>query len=381
MRRAFLLLLTTPVLLSAAPDPVRQAAAEAVAAQIEADRLELAATRTGDELTKLRAQQSAAAADILAAEAQLALAATQHRALQSAANASAARLAAAQQPAAQLLAGLVQLGRRPPLLALADRASLGELVRARALLDAALPVIRVRSAALAGQVDADRNLAWAAAAANAKLKGRRDALTATQARFAKLEAAASLRLAADGGAALGAGDRALSAVEAADLLASNAAGQRQAHRNAIAAAAFAEAPSRPTTVAQAGPAIAWQLPSPAKVTVGLSEISTSGVRSRGLTLATQRGARLTAPAAGKIAFTGPFRRRDGIVIIDHGSGWMTLLTEVRTPLVVGATVAAGDPLGRALGPVTVELRRDGAPQPAALIAGSSEILLNSSKRG
>jgi septal ring factor EnvC (AmiA/AmiB activator) len=118
----------------------------------------------------------------------------------------------------------------------------------------------------------------------------------------------------------------------------------------------------------------WQLPAPARVLVGLAEVSANGVRSRGLTLGTSRGAAVRAPAAGKIAFAGPFRRHSGIVIIDHGRGWMTLLTEVRTPLSVGESVAAGAPLGRALGPVTVELRQNGLPQPAALIAGSSQTL-------
>ena len=377
MRRAFLLLLSAPALMSAAPDAVSQAQAEAVAAQAEAARLETAAARATDEVGRLRAQRAAAAAAISAAEAQLALAATQQTSLQSAANASAARLAAAQQPAAQLLAGLVQLGRRPPLLALADHGSLGELVRARALLNAALPVIRARSTVLAAQLDDSRKLASAAADANAEIARRRDALTATQDRFAALEAQANARLASLGGAALGAGDRALGASENAEMLASGVISQRDASRQAARAAAFAEAPAR-TATASTKPShdqdFNWYLPAPAKVLVGLAEISSSGVRSRGLTLATFRGTPLTVPASGTIAFAGPFRRHDGVVIIDHGRGWMTLLTEVRTPLAVGSVVAAGDPLGRALGTVTVELRRNGTPQPAALIAGSSVTL-------
>jgi septal ring factor EnvC (AmiA/AmiB activator) len=377
MRRALLLLLSAPALLSAAPDALSQAQAEAVAAQAEAARLETAAARVTDEVGRIRAQRAAAAAAISAAEAHLALAATQQTDLQSAADASAARLAAAQQPAAQLLAGLVQLGRRPPLLALADHGSLGELVRARALLDAALPVIRARSTVLAAQLAESRKLASAAAEANAELARRRDALTATQDRFAALEAKANARLASLGGAALGASDRALGASENAEMLASGVISQRDASRQAVRAAAFAEAPARPastTTNSPPDPEFSWHLPAPAKVLVGLSEISSSGVRSRGLTLATFRGAPLTVPASGKIAFAGPFRRHDGVVIIDHGSGWMTLLTEVRTALTVGTAVAAGEPLGRALGTVTVELRRNGTPQPAALIAGSSATL-------
>ena len=80
------------------------------------------------------------------------------------------------------------------------------------------------------------------------------------------------------------------------------------------------------------------------------------------------------PAAGTVAYAGPFRRHLAVIVLDHGDGWMTLLTEVRTTLPRGTRLAAGDPLGRALGPVTVELSKDGRPQPAALIAGSSPLL-------
>jgi septal ring factor EnvC (AmiA/AmiB activator) len=112
------------------------------------------------------------------------------------------------------------------------------------------------------------------------------------------------------------------------------------------------------------------------VRTGLLEVSPAGVRSRGLTFANASGAAVLAPADGRVAFAGPFRRHDGILIIDHGRGWMTLLTEVHTDLGVGARVKGGAPLGRALGSVTAELTRDGKPQPAALIAGSSALLSN-----
>jgi septal ring factor EnvC (AmiA/AmiB activator) len=55
----------------------------------------------------------------------------------------------------------------------------------------------------------------------------------------------------------------------------------------------------------------------------------NGVRARGLTFAACAGTGVVAPAAGRIAFAGPFRRRAGVVIIDHGGGWATLLTDVR----------------------------------------------------
>ena len=72
----------------------------------------------------------------------------------------------------------------------------------------------------------------------------------------------------------------------------------------------------------------------------------------------------------------PFRRHDGVIIIDHGRGWMTLMTGVRPERRKGERVKAGEPLGRALGSMTVELSTNGTPVSAALIASSSQMVSN-----
>jgi len=115
--------------------------------------------------------------------------------------------------------------------------------------------------------------------------------------------------------------------------------------------------------------------------VGLGSVSSNGIRSRGLTLKTFAGQEVMAPADGVVAFAGPFRRHDGVVIIDHGQGWMTLMTGVRCQLGKGARIRLGQPLGRALGPVAVELSTNGTPVSAALIAGSSRLLSIKGKSG
>jgi len=117
------------------------------------------------------------------------------------------------------------------------------------------------------------------------------------------------------------------------------------------------------------------------VVEGLGAVSDAGVRSRGLTLRTGRGAAISAPAAGIIRFSGPYRSHDGVVIIDHGGGWTSLLVGVASTLQPGARVAAGQPLGRALGPIDVELSQNGTRVSPALIAGSSATLSNGSKGG
>jgi septal ring factor EnvC (AmiA/AmiB activator) len=81
--------------------------------------------------------------------------------------------------------------------------------------------------------------------------------------------------------------------------------------------------------------------------------------------ATRAGAQIIAPRRGQIVFAGPFRGYGQIVIIDHGSGWTSLVTNMsRLTVRVGQNVGDGAPIGRA-GPgsprVIVELRRAGQP--------------------
>ena len=110
---------------------------------------------------------------------------------------------------------------------------------------------------------------------------------------------------------------------------------------------------------------------------GLGSVNRAGIVSRGLRLGTPRGAPLIVPADGRILFAAPFRGQDGLVIIDHGDGWTSLLLNVASDQPRGAKVLRGQSLGRALGPIGIELRRNGVPISAALIAASSVPLSNS----
>ena len=67
--------------------------------------------------------------------------------------------------------------------------------------------------------------------------------------------------------------------------------------------------------------------------------------------------------AGKVSFAGRYRSYGQIVIIEHGNGWNTLLTNLDAVQVAkGATVRQGDVLGTSGGGATeigVELRKNG----------------------
>lgn len=377
MRRRLVpvLLMAAPIILSAA-DPLTVARKDAAAALAEQSRLEgLIAAAKGTQ-AHLRAEQAAAAQGIVASEAALTLARVQAAEARADLDRLRQRLDAAQRPAAMLLAGLAQYGRRPPLFALASGRSTSDIVHLRALVESTLPVVDARTSGLRAQLAERELLATRVANARAAAATQARDLRIRQQRFAALEARLNQRLAALGSAALGASDIALSDVAAADTAAGRALAQQQGRRNAEALSRLIDTPARPFAPAESAPAGAfhWQVPVPGPILSGLGEISVSGVRARGLTIGTPSGSPVVMPAAGTILFAGPFRRHLSVIILDHGGGWMTLLTDVRTTLPRGTRLQPGETLGRTLGTITVELSKDGRPQPAALIAGSSPLL-------
>ena len=347
--------------------------AEAVRAEAEAARLTKAADAARGEAGKLAAEQRAAAADIAAAEARISEADAMLQAREALVRNSTARLAARQAPVAALVAGVVNLGRRPPLVSLAADRDLTQMVRMRALLDVVVPRIRAQSAALSGELAANRRLVDQAKTARTALASARTALTKRQQQFAALEAKSLDRAATLDAGASGADDRMLAATEGVSALGNERDRARAANRLAGELASFPPAPRRPFAPDSRAPAppFAMIVPVDAQVVDGLGQVSLSGIRSRGTTFAARPGAPVLVPADGVLVFSGPYRRHDGIAIIDHGRGWMSLIVGVRTSPPKGSRLSRGDTLGKALGPVSIELSTNGRPASAILIAGSS----------
>lgn len=350
----------------------RRAIAEARAAEVEVARLQRAAEQAQDEAGRLRARQAAAAEAIAAAEARISAADANARAIAARIASRRERLAREQAPAASLLAALAVMAERPPLLAILDRGSTEEFVRVRLLLDSTLPIIRKRTAVLREELEQGRRLQQSDELARSALIRSRNDLAERRRDFAALEQQA-LRLAEQRGTeALGAGDVALARGEQASQLASEAERSRAAREIAAELARMPPPPPRPGSPQGTSTGrVAYRLPVAAPVVEGLGSVAPNGVRSRGLTLATGRGAAVAAPASGIVRFSGPFRSYDGIVIVDHGGGWMSLILNVSSPLRPGDRVRMGDALGRALGRIGVELSRNGRHVSPALIAGSS----------
>jgi len=390
-RLALLLTIVAPALATASVqievprETIRQAlartSAEAKAAEARVEILKAREQAASDDATRLRAERQRAAADIVLTEARLASADVELTAARMAVASRGARLDRQRAPLAALLAGLATMGRRPPMIALADTNSIADLVRVRALIDGSMPVIARRSAALQAELAQGRKIAASADAARRTITVSRAELVKQQRHFAALEAQASARAAELRASASGVDDQVLAGGEAVldlggEAVAASAAGvaARNLARLPLASPRPFAPDSRP-----APPPLAYALPTSASVTEGVGNVSAAGVRSRGIRFATPRGSPIIAPASGKILFAGAFREHDGIIVIDHGGGWTSLLIDVAPTVSAGQRVGAGAPLGRALGDIALELRQAGLPRSAALIAGSSPPLSNSAK--
>lgn len=337
---------------------------QAVTAISEADRLK-------KRSAALAARIQSAEADISAGEARVALVSRRLAAQR-------ARLAEQQQPLLELAASLQQLSRQPPVSVLAQPGSLTDMVHARAVIDAAMPVIERRTAGARRELAALRTVRQqqavalkALSASKTQLAQRRDALTRleNEGRLRSRELMSSAQLEAD--RALGLGEKARDIVDLMDSLEADGAvraelaqlaGPLPRPRNPESGSTGATPPATPEAELAEG---AYRLPVVGRIVAGLGEVNEGGVRSRGVTIAARPGGQVVAPAPGRVGFAGNYRGYGKIVIIDHGGGWVSLLTGmIALSVGVGDTLDAGAPVGRAGSDdsrITVELRRAGRP--------------------
>ena len=356
-----------------AQDRLDRMRSEARAAQDQAAKLDEAARKARSERDRLTAERDAIVARIEALDTRIAAARLEQERLVAAIDRLQGVIAEQQQPAAALLASLATLSHRPPVLTLAASGSIEELVRTQALAESIVPLVEDRTRAIRGRAARLESL-------RAGLAERRGIIAREQDELASLRSELSARIdrqageASDLGVAAARADtRALASEEATADLADAATREAFAAEIAAALATYDPAP-RPPRFAEGRttgtPDFSYRLPVRGKILAGLGSLSADGVRSRGLTVGARRGADVRVPAAGTIAFAGAFRERDGVVVIDHGGGWTSLIANVATRVRVGQKVGAGARLGSALGAVDVELWHERRPVSPALIAGS-----------
>ena len=364
------------VALAQAPDDQRarlaEAKAQSAAAAARSAKLEQQAVSERDQAQQARAQEAAVAARIQQAEADIAAGQARLAIIDRLLGEQRGRLAAKQAPVVRLMAALQSLARRPAIISVVQPGSVDDLVHVRAVLANTMPVIRARTADVRADLARTRALQRQAGVATTALAESRTRLVAQRLALTRLEAAHRLRSRALGRDALFESDRAIALGEKArdivDLM--GTIGNQATTREALESLpAPLPRPLRPGEVAAPIDRVAWsratppyRLPVQGKIVTGLGEVSEAGVRSRGVTIAPLAGAEVVAPAAGRIAFAGPFRAYGSIVIIDHGGGWTSLVSGLGSVSTrIGDTVGQGAPIGQAGGGanprVTVELRR------------------------
>ncbi|MFA6116184.1 MAG: peptidoglycan DD-metalloendopeptidase family protein [Sphingomonas sp.] len=353
-----------------------EAKQQSAAAAARSARLEQEAAREQNEARQARAQEAAVAARIQQAEADIAAGQARIAIINRLLMAQRARLATRQGPVTRLMAALQSLARRPALISIVQPGSVADIVHVRAVLASTLPVVRARTADVRADLARTRQLQAGASLATQRLAESRTRLEEQRLALTRLEAEHRLRSRALGRDALFESDRAIALGERArdivDLM--DQLGNQAATREELQSLPGPlPRPPRPGEVASPVETISWsasappyKLPVVGRVVTGLGELSDAGVRSRGLTIVSAAEATVIAPAAGRIAYAGPFRGYGTIVIIDHGGGWTSLIAGLgRVSTRVGETVAQGSPIGRAGSGddprITIELRRRDRP--------------------
>jgi septal ring factor EnvC (AmiA/AmiB activator) len=348
------------------PPTLAEAQREAAEARKRSDLLERQAQRATGEAARANAAAAALAARIEAAEADITAAQSRIALIERLSAEQRARLAAGQGSLIRLTAALQTMARRPPALALIQPGSLDEVVHVRALLASSLPAIRARTAGVRAEMARGEALRRQAAEAVVQLSSGRQDLQQRRLALARFERDQRRRSASLMQSAVQQSDRALAfGEEARDLaeLAGTRAFQAALVRRLAELPGPAPRPGgeRPVRAGQAY----YLLPVEGRLVTGTGEISDAGVHARGLTFAAATGAPAVAPRSGRVAYAGPVRGYGDVVILDHGGGWTTTVTNLAALAVRrGDSVRARQPLGRtAGGEVMVELRRNGRPVP------------------
>lgn len=353
---------------------LNRANAASDAARARSRALEQAAERERDSAAKARTKEAAVAERIVASEADIAGATARIAIIERQLVEQRTRVAEQQGPILRLVAALQSMARRPQVLAIAQPGSTADMVHVRAVLGTTMPVVEKRTADIRAELNKVRQLRDDAGNAVASLRRARDQIDVERVALVKLEGEHRARASKLTRGAMVESDRSTALGEQArEIIAQmEDLGEAAAVREELAALPGPlPRPDGGAVLAKSASNVPpYRLPVDGTLIIGMGELSPTGVRARGLTFETGSAAPVVAPASGKIAYAGEFRGYGGVVIIDHGSGWTSLvagLGAVRVKL--GSVVTQGALIGAAPGGdsprVTIELRRRNQPMDLA----------------
>jgi septal ring factor EnvC (AmiA/AmiB activator) len=356
-----------------------RALADAQARVARLDREAAAATEAADRTAR---DTAAIAARIQQAEAEIGLARVRIALIDRERQDLRARIARREEPLVRLTAALQMMARRPLAFSLMRADSLRETVWLRATLETMLPEVTQRTAALRAEIAHGRQLQDQARALAASLGQSERDLSARQVQLVAIESRQRIASRAATGNAGRESDRVLALAEQTrdlgalvtrletdDALADRLAALPGPLPRPADLGSAAPVPGRMLLIAPTGsgpPLLHFGgiLPVSGRLLSGFGEAGDGGPQ-RGIVLAPAGGAQVVAPAGGRVAFAGPYRGYDHIVILAHDGGWSSLVTGLgRVDVQPGQPVVQGAPLGVAEPGhprVMVELRRQGTP--------------------
>jgi septal ring factor EnvC (AmiA/AmiB activator) len=351
-------------------------------ARTRAERLDQDAAMATQAADRTARDAAATAARIQQAEAEIGLARVRIAVIDRERQDLRDRIARREQPLVRLTAALQMMARRPLAFSLMRADSLRETVWLRATLETTLPEVAQRTASLRAEIVRGRHLQDQARALAAGLAQSEQDLGARQRDLIALESRQRIASRAVSGNASREADRVLALAEQTRDLGSLVSRLEFDDTLAGRLAALPGPVARPDNLnpatggagrlmlavpANDGPPLArfaGILPVTGRLLSGFGEAGSTGPQ-RGVLLAPVGGAQAVAPAAGRVAFAGPYRGYDHIVIIAHDGGWSSLVTGLgRLDVTVGDAVVQGAPIGVAEPghpQVMVELRKDGTP--------------------
>lgn len=351
-------------LLGTQQQALRIAKAKSVAAERRSELLRQEASNATSAANRMVAQRAVLSAEIDAASAQIDAANARMAIIAGRQRTQRAQLGRESAPVLRMNSALQQMTARPTVLMIAQPGQRADYIHLRAVMATVQPEIAKRTSVLRRQIALQTELRAQVLAALKSLDDARVKLSSRRTALAKLEGAARGKageLSADAAfefeQAIAQGERARDLVENIDIL-------RLSGGKAAALAALDGPPLRvETRSSRPSTGRAYLIPERSSLVLGFSELNATGYRERGLRLSLPPSSPVAAPAAGRVIYAGSYRSFGQIVIIEHGSGWTTLITNLASLSVEkGAAVAQGAVLGqtRADQPeITIELRRNG----------------------
>jgi murein hydrolase activator len=294
----------------------------------------------------------------------------------------------------EILAALQRVGRRPPPALLVRPEDALQALRTAITLGAVVPEMRAEAEALAGDLADLVRVRQSIVAERSALSADLERLAQEQLRLTMLTDARQKAQATAEQALAGEQQRAVELARRVDnlkdLIATLEQNLDSAARVARAAARSIEKDATQPQLAALGdpgrlaPAMAFaatrgqlHLPVNGVAIRGYGAPNGAGGTQKGLSIATHKGAQITAPCDGWVVYAGPFRSYGQLLILNAGGGYHVLLAGMeRISVDLGQFVLTGEPVAVMGGPAQVsaavttgskqpvlyvEFRKDGAP--------------------